>query len=67
MKAVRTRLPRKRSNCYIAYEAEPLPHGRGVLRRDLVLDGRVLSSERTGSPAPLEAVKAHERKVVLPC
>lgn len=55
-----------RPESYIAYHAEGLGHGRGVLRRDVVLDGRVLSSERVGSPGPLAAVRQHERRVKLP-
>lgn len=52
---------------YIHYYAESLGHGRGVLRCDVVVEGQLVNelSGVEGSPAPLETVRKHERKVVL--
>jgi hypothetical protein len=50
---------------YIAYYAEPLPHGRAILHCDVVVDGKLEQSYDVGSPAPLATVKAAESKLML--
>lgn len=50
---------------FIAWYAEPLGHGRAVMRADLVADGRLVMSWTDGSPAPLATVLAHEHRVPL--
>ena len=42
----------------IYYWIERLPGERGQMHADLVLDGRVSTSWRAGSPAPLSTVEA---------
>lgn len=49
----------------IVYYAEPLGHGRGIMRCDVVWQGELISSELDGSPAPLATVQAHERRVSI--
>lgn len=52
---------------YIHDYAETLGHGRGIMRRDTVIDGQLVPelSGEVGSPAPLETVRRHERRVTL--
>ncbi len=50
---------------YIHYYAEPLGNGRAVMRVDVVADGDLVESHTDGSPAPIETVRAYERKVRL--
>jgi hypothetical protein len=53
------------SRNYIHYYAEPLGHGRAIMRVDVVFHGELVESHTTGSPAPLETVRKHERKTNL--
>lgn len=53
------------TDSYIAYYAEPLGHGRAIMRCDLVVDGQLADSYTVGSPAPLETVRKHERRTPL--
>lgn len=52
----------------IVYWTESLPHGRGQAMRDVVVDGEIVAelSGPCGSPAPIDAVRATERTVILP-
>lgn len=50
---------------YISYYAEPLGHGRAIMRVDVVVDGELVESHTSGSPAPIETVRKHERTVQL--
>jgi hypothetical protein len=50
---------------YIAYYANVLPHGRAILHCDMVVDGKLVQSYDTGSPAPLATVQAAESKLIL--
>jgi len=50
---------------YISYYAEPLPHGRAIMRCDIVVDGVLVQTYETGSPAPMASVKAAEDRVEL--
>lgn len=51
----------------ITYYAEPLPGGRAILCRDVVIDGDLVTelSGKVGSPAPAETVRAHELTLIL--
>lgn len=49
----------------IHYYAEPLPGGRAQMRCDVVIDGVLEQSYPTGSPAPAETVRRHERTLDL--
>lgn len=49
----------------IVYYAEPLGDGRAVMRVDTVLEGVLEETHLDGSPAPIETVRAHERRVRL--
>jgi hypothetical protein len=51
------------SRNYIHYYASPLPGNRAILMMDVVIDDKIQNdlSMATGSPAPLETVKQHER------
>ena len=53
------------SRNYIHYYAEPLGHGRAIMRVDVVFHGQLVDSHTSGSPAPLETVRKHERKTNL--
>lgn len=53
------------TDSYIAYYAESLGHGRAIMRVDTVFDGQLVESHEDGSPAPIETVRAHERRVRL--
>lgn len=50
---------------YIRYHAVDLGFGRAVMRREVVIDGEYVAelSGTTGSPAPIETVRQHERMV----
>ena len=50
---------------YIEWYAEPLSHGRAIMRVDVVADGKLLMSYTDGSPARMETVLAHEHRVTL--
>jgi len=50
---------------YISYYAESLGHGRAIMRVDIVVEGRLVQSYLSGSPAPMASVKAHEHRVPL--
>lgn len=52
---------------FVDYYAESLGHGRGVMRRDVVIEGVLVPelSGLDGSPAPLATVQRHERRVAL--
>lgn len=50
---------------YIDRCAEPLGHGRAIMRVDVVADGELVESHTEGSPAPIDTVRAHEERVNL--
>jgi hypothetical protein len=50
---------------FIAWYAEPLGHGRAVMRADVVAGGALVMSWTDGSPAPLATVRAHEHRTAL--
>lgn len=52
---------------YIHRYAETLGNGRGIMRVDVVIDGKLVNelSGTEGSPAPLETVRKHEERVSL--
>lgn len=50
---------------YIHYYAEALGHGRAIMRVDVVFDGELVDSHTSGSPAPIDTVRAHERLTPL--
>lgn len=51
---------------YINYYAEPLGHGRAIMRCDIVDDnGDLVDSHTVGSPAPLVTVRAAERRTTI--
>ncbi len=47
------------------YYAEPLGNGRAIMRVDTVVDGVLVESDTSGSPAPIETVRAHEERRVV--
>lgn len=49
----------------IVYFTEPLGNGRAVLRRDVTYGGVLVETEIIGSPAPIETVRKHEKRIVL--
>lgn len=50
---------------FIHYYADPLGHGRAIMRCDIVVDGAMVQSYTVGSPAPLDTVRRYERRVPL--
>jgi hypothetical protein len=52
-------------NNYIHRYAENLGHGRGIMRVDIVVHGKLVNSHLEGSPAPIETVRAHESKHMI--
>ena len=52
---------------YVHEYPEPMAHGRAIMQRDVVIDGRLVPelSGHVGSPAPWATVAAHEHKLVL--
>jgi hypothetical protein len=50
---------------YIHYYPERLGHGRAILRVDVVVEGELVESHTSGSPAPYETVAAAERRTEL--
>lgn len=50
---------------FVEYTAEPLAHGRAIMRCEVVIDGEVVQSYLTGSPAPAAVVREHERRYFL--
>jgi len=50
---------------YIEYTAEPLAHGRAIMRVEVVINGRVEQSYFVGSAAPIASVRAHEARHYL--
>ena len=50
---------------HITYYAEPLGHGRAIMRVDVVHDGELVATYTDGSPAPLATVRRYERRVSL--
>lgn len=50
---------------YIRYYAESLGNGRAIMRVDTVVDGKLIDSHTSGSPAPIETVRRYEAKYQL--
>jgi hypothetical protein len=50
---------------YIDHYAEALGHGRGIMRVDVVIDGRLVDTHTEGSPAPLATVQAAAHRCTL--
>lgn len=50
---------------YIAHYAEALGHGRAIMRVDVVIEGKLDHSYTEGSPAPIDTVRAYERRVTF--
>lgn len=50
---------------FVEYAAEPLAHGRAIMRCEIVINGVVEQSYLVGSPAPIETVRKHESRHYL--
>jgi hypothetical protein len=44
---------------FIHYYTEPVKSGYSIMREDIVIDGELVQSQATGSPAPTDTVKAY--------